>query len=162
MMKHTLIAAGLLGSKFAHAQQPMPAPTDFDFWLGEWKLTWDGGTGTNSITKEMNGLLIHERFTDPKENYHGESWTMWDAQHRLWKQTWVDDQGNYMTFEGGPAPEGMLLTTYLTDKKDGVRYLYHMVFADIAPNTFNWTWKRSADDGKTWEVKWAIRYDRVR
>lgn len=160
-MKHHLFIALAFAASTSSAQQPMTTPADFDFWLGEWKLTWEGGTGTNSISKEMNGLLIHERFTDPGQNYHGESWTMWDAQHKLWKQTWVDDQGNYLSFEGGVVPEGIRLTTYLTDKKDGVRYLYHMVFSDITAKSFNWTWKRSADEGKTWAVKWAIRYERM-
>jgi hypothetical protein len=139
---------------------PPAPPPDLDFLLGTWDVTWAGGAGTNVITKEMNGQLIHERFSDPGSNYHGESWTMWDPQHKLWRQTWVDDQGNYMTFEGARNAEGLLLTTHLNDKKTGQRFLYHMVFTEIAADSFRWIWKRSPDEGATWEVKWEIRYAR--
>ena len=40
----------------------------FDFWVGEWNLTWkdpDGSTatGTNIITKILDGTVIQENFT---------------------------------------------------------------------------------------------------
>ena len=25
-----------------------------DFWLGEWNCAWDGGHGTNSVTRELD------------------------------------------------------------------------------------------------------------
>lgn len=137
------------------------ASTQFDFWLGQWDLTWaNGGKGTNTITKEMNGHLVHERFADPANNYHGESWSMWDAATGKWKQTWVDDQGNYMAFEGGMVEDRMEMNMHMPDKKTGAMFLWRMVFSNITPDAFDWTWKRSPDEGKTWEVQWAIRYMR--
>jgi len=40
----------------------------FDFWVGEWDLTWqdkDGNTqtGSNIITKTLNNCVIEENFT---------------------------------------------------------------------------------------------------
>ena len=37
--------------------------SQFDFWVGEWDLTWaDGGKGSNHITKILGGCVIHEAF----------------------------------------------------------------------------------------------------
>ncbi len=35
-----------------------------------------------------------------------------------------------------------------------------MVFYNIQPNSFDWEWKKSTDEGQTWQVLWKIRYDR--
>jgi hypothetical protein len=41
---------------------PEPA-RQFDFWLGEWDLTWgDGEHGTNSIYLDFDGRVIVESF----------------------------------------------------------------------------------------------------
>jgi hypothetical protein len=152
--QHTLrmlcIALSAITAVHMLAQDTIPrTPSHFDFWLGEWDLVWEGGKGTNTITREMKGYVTHERFADPATNYHGESWTVWDARDKQWKQTWVDDQGNYMTFVGGPVPEGMLLTTHLPDRTTGGTFLYHMVFSNITSDGFDWTWKRS---GRGWHM----------
>ncbi|MBK7554460.1 MAG: hypothetical protein IPI55_07640 [Flavobacteriales bacterium] len=138
----------------------MDPTTQFDFWVGTWDLAWDGGKGTNTITKELNGHVVHEHFHDPTAKYSGESWSVWDAPTKQWKQTWVDTDGNYMAFEGGVVGDRMELSMRMPDKETGILYLWRMVFFNITPNSMDWEWKRSADDGKTWEVKWAIRYVR--
>jgi hypothetical protein len=33
-----------------------------DFWLGTWACTWEGGQGTNTITREFDGRVVQERF----------------------------------------------------------------------------------------------------
>ena len=33
-----------------------------DFWLGEWDCAWDGGHGTNSVTRELDDAVVLERF----------------------------------------------------------------------------------------------------
>lgn len=155
-----LTALAMSTSSFAQDTTAM-IPPHFDFWLGQWSAVWEGGQGTNTITRELNGHVVHERFADPGSRFNGESWTVYDHQLQRWRQTWVDDAGSYMTFEGGPTHEGVTLRTRMPDKT-GTVYLYHMVFNHITPDAFDWTWKRSLDDGRTWEVKWAIRYERIK
>ncbi|MBK9761628.1 MAG: hypothetical protein IPO90_17095 [Flavobacteriales bacterium] len=140
---------------------PMTPDTQFDFWLGHWDLTWaDGGKGTNTITKELDGHVVHEHFNDPTNKYSGESWSVWDAAAGKWKQTWVDTQADYMTFEGGLVDDRMELSMHKPDKKTGQVFLYRMAFFNISPAAFDWEWKRSPDEGKTWELQWAIHYVR--
>jgi len=60
----------LAGSAAAQQKQPACTATQhrqFDFWLGDWTVTDSTGTstlGTNSITREEGGCLVHEHWTD--------------------------------------------------------------------------------------------------
>lgn len=36
-----------------------------------------------------------------------------------------------------------------------------MVFRDVEPDGFRWTWELSLDAGATWEVRWEIAYRRA-
>ncbi len=161
-MRTTILFVSLLAACGARAQTPSLDPaTQFDFWLGAWDLTWaDGGHGTNQITKELDGKVIHEHSADPGTKYLGESWSVWDPNARMWRQTWVDSQGAYMTFEGGMADGRMELSRHEPDKQTGQLYLWRMVFFNLTADSMEWEWKRSADEGVTWEVKWAIHYTR--
>ncbi len=39
------------------------AASQFDFWLGEWELTWgDSGRGSNTITAILDSMVIAENF----------------------------------------------------------------------------------------------------
>ena len=35
-----------------------------------------------------------------------------------------------------------------------------MVFKNIAKQSLDWSWERSLDEGKTWQVVWPIHYQR--
>ena len=40
--------------------------TQFDFWLGEWDVTWgEDGKGTNHILRILNDKIIQENFSAP-------------------------------------------------------------------------------------------------
>ena len=77
-----------------------------DFWLGEWTCTWDGGGGRNSITRELGGAVVVERFESLEpERWSGMSLNVFDELHG-WRQTWVDSTGNYWALQGRSHPEG--------------------------------------------------------
>ncbi len=81
-----------------------------DFWLGDWNVTWTGGHGTVHVTREFDGCLIHERFSeDPRQDAiasAGESWSVYDAPNVMWRQTGVGNRGEYYDLTGGPKPDG--------------------------------------------------------
>src|SRR5215470_2046859 len=75
----------------------------FDFWIGEWNLTWpspDGkGTenGTNTITRVLGDCVVLENFTGGGSNpMRGMSLSTFSPKLQKWQQTWVDDQGSYL------------------------------------------------------------------
>jgi hypothetical protein len=73
----------------------------FDFWLGEWEVTTPDGkpAGRNAITLEMNGCVVHERWSGVG-GMKGESFNMWDRVGQRWHQTWVTDRGNLLQLDG--------------------------------------------------------------
>jgi hypothetical protein len=49
--------------------------SQFDFWVGDWDITWgDTLHGTNHVEKMFGNCTLQENFNDPKNNYSGKSW----------------------------------------------------------------------------------------
>ncbi|MBA3738027.1 MAG: hypothetical protein H0W97_05630 [Actinobacteria bacterium] len=137
----------------------LSSPASLDFWLGNWTCTWDGGNGRNTITKELRGLVVVERFESLRpDRWSGMSLSVFDERHG-WRQTWVDSTGNYWAFRGSPHAEGFSFS--VTEVEDGREIAKRMVFSDIEADRFRWRWERSGDGGTPWEPLWTIDYQRV-
>jgi hypothetical protein len=129
----------------------------FDFWLGEWDVTWgEDGKGTNRIERILGGKVIRENFCAP--DLEGMSVSSYNPDRKLWCQTWVDSHGTYLDFTGRFEDGKMIL------ERDaivgGEAYKQRMVWYDIQENTLMWNWERSDDFGDTWRVLWQIKYTR--
>ena len=137
-----------------------PRAAQFDFWVGSWALTSGGKqTGTNTITKEYDGAVIMERFVGTAATaLQGMSVSVFDKNTGQWRQTWVDNQGAYLDFVGGFADEKMILSRRTT--LQGTDVVQRMVWFNITPDSFDWNWERSDDDGATWTTVWPIHYVR--
>jgi hypothetical protein len=134
----------------------------FDFWVGEWELTWDGGRGKNSIRKILDGRVLEECFDGtPSTPLIGRSYTVHNAQYGRWDQTWVDNQGSYLMFMGewDDVDERMVLER--DDMIGGKHIKQRMVFHNITADALDWSWERSEDGGISWKVEWAIHYRRL-
>ena len=54
-------------------------PDALDFWLGTWDATWEGGNGTNTISRELHDAVVIERFeAGPPEPWSGMSVSVHD------------------------------------------------------------------------------------
>lgn len=180
MFLRTLTALGTLLSVFAcspqasNASRPaskaapcsVPEQKQFDFWVGEWDLTWpnqsggEPGHGTNSIQRELDGCVIEENFSGRTSMpLRGMSISTFDTRSNKWKQTWVDNEGSYLDFVG-EFKDGQMLLQREAAKPDGTKVLQRMEYKNITPNEFDWGWERSEDGGKTWQVLWPIHYKR--
>ncbi len=141
-----------------------PQAAQFDFWVGDWALTWGENRdqhGSNRITKILDDKVIFEHFTShspASPGYEGMSHSVWDTASNQWKQTWVDSQGTYLDFTGGWDDGKMILARQTVREGQPVRQ--RMVWYDITTDTFEWHWERSLDDGATWEIMWHISYQR--
>ncbi len=149
----------------AHPPKPRTSRLDgarqFDFWLGEWDCTWaEGGAGTNSIYLDLADKVIVESFDGrPALEYQGMSFSVYDRLGGLWRQTWVDTDGNYLTFEGAWADGEMDLRRTVAGE-DGPT-LMRMRWHEIEENSLEWSYERSDDGGETWSSHWEIGYQRV-
>jgi hypothetical protein len=145
-------------------QAPLPCSTpeahQFDFWVGEWALTWgEDANGTNTVSKVLDGCVILEKFDGaPSMQFQGWSVSTFDTTSARWKQTWVDNQGSYLDFVGGFEDGKMTLSRETTI--DGKPALQRMVFHNITDDELDWNWERSFDGGETWEPRWQIHYRR--
>ena len=129
----------------------------FDFWLGEWNVTWgEDGKGSNLIERILDGKIIQENFSAP--DLEGKSVSAFDLERGLWCQTWVDSNGTYLDFTGGFEDERMILSRDAIVKGQACKQ--RMVWYDMRENQLEWNWERSDDDGKSWRVLWQIHYTR--
>jgi len=132
----------------------------FDFWIGKWDLVvrarandkWVEGSGRNEVTSTYGGCVVDERFQadGPLGPFSGHSVSVFAGGR--WRQTWVDDAGAYLLFDGGWTGSEMVLAQDGAPKR--------MVFTGITPDGFHWRWERSDDGGKTWTPVLLIDYRR--
>ena len=91
----------------------------------------------------------------------GISLSTFDARSGKWKQTWVDNQGAYLDFTG-EFRDGLMILARSFSKSDGTAVHQRMVWKNISPDQYDWSWESSNDGGKTWTVVWPIHYQRKR
>ena len=137
-----------------------PEFRQFDFWVGDWDLTWgDSGRGTNIITRELDNCVIEEHFSaEPKGTFDGRSVSTYDVKYHRWLQTWVDNSGGYLDFVGGWTGEKMIF--WREAVTDSGSFLQRMVYYDIEKNSLDWKWEKSTDGGANWQTLWQIHYKR--
>lgn len=139
-----------------------PETRQFDFWVGTWALSWgDDGHGTNRIRRILGGCVIEESFAGQMATgpYHGRSFTVYDTSAGVWRQTWVDDNGAYLDFEGGMRADGRMVLARTTTR-NGQTVYQRMVWRDVETDRLHWDWQQSTDGGTTWTTRWSIEYVR--
>jgi hypothetical protein len=156
------------------AAPPPPAPPPctsaeyraMDFWVGEWDLNFpnpDGSRGhaVNRITRdEFGSCVIAEHFEQAGIGYTGASWSSYDRSKRKWVQTWVDNQGGYITLAGGPV-EGQdhIFRLDTVDPRGPAQKHFRMIWQKVTPESLTWRWQQRQDDG-TYTDSWVIDYVR--
>ncbi len=173
-----LIASVITVAAVSHNRDSKPEPfssstpqaRQFDFWLGEWDLTWPGeqsglpagqlGRGTNTITAILDSAVIQENFVDLASNsLRGMSVSVYNQRLGKWQQTWVDNQSSYLDFTG-EFKDGKMILSRQAAAKDGRTIIQRMLWHNIAKDQLDWNWEASEDGGKTWKVNWQIHYTR--
>jgi hypothetical protein len=172
MKRLLLLAIQIALCSAAIAQRPGSPPSElkqFNFWIGSWNTKgemrigpnqdeWQKTSATNTIKWSFDGMVVEEQFRTP--SFSGMSVSAFDPAAKVWRQTWVDNQGSYIALVGGWSKDRMILTTVANPKKP--RIFKRMVFRDIKKDSFDWDWEASSDAGKTWKLMWHVRYDRAK
>jgi len=157
---------------FAQSGSSAPDPCaaaeqrQFEFWVGEWDADWPGEKpgeiehGTNSIRRVLDGCVVEENFSGGSDMHlRGMSYSIFVIPAKTWKQTWVDNEGSYLDFSG-EFKNGQMILSRQAVQADGTRFLQRMVWKNIRYEEFDWSWEKSLDNGKTWQVVWPIHYRR--
>jgi hypothetical protein len=143
--------------------------TDFDFWVGTWKVSWTegegkAGAGINVIEKILDGKVLQENFQiqeGQNTGFKGKSMSVFNPNTKTWKQAWVDNQGGYFDFTGKIEGNKKMFQTAPRTLPDGSIRIQRMVFYDILSDKFTWDWELSNDGGDTWNLQWRINYTRI-
>jgi hypothetical protein len=166
-LKTVMLGAMALGfSATSLAQSPPPPCASaehraFDFWVGEWDVHGANGklAGTNSIKREINGCVLHERYRTDR-GYSGESFNIYDAPRHVWHQTWVDSDGLLLLLEGGIRDGKMVLEGQTTGPDRKVTR--HRITWTLNPDgSVRQLWE-STDPGGEWTVAFDGTYRRSR
>ncbi len=141
----------------------LPEGKQFDFWLGEWEVSWKGADGavkmgTNKIHKVLDSCIVEENFEGGP--LKGRSYSVYNPKTKLWQQTWIDNQGGYLVFTGAFKDGKMELRTPVQKNATGQKVISRMVFKNIEKDSLNWDWQQSSDGGITWKDLWLISYKR--
>ena len=150
-------------------QTPTDITGQFDFWVGEWVCTgksrvapgkdeWIDTKATNSITKTLGGKVVEENFS--MNSFIGQSHTVYDQARKIWRQTWVDNSGGYLVFEGGMDDARLILIEVSKPTETAPNVRQRMVFSDFKGDSFTWEWEGSSDGGKSWNLNWVLNYKR--
>jgi hypothetical protein len=132
---------------------PSPAPRcsaaeyrQFDFWIGDWTVTSGGEqAGTNNVTLEENGRLIHEHWT-ARDGGTGQSLNYFDRSDQKWHQVWIDAQGGILQLAGTYVDNRLTLTG------ERPTLLHKLSFFRNSDGTVRQLWESSRDGGKTWKT----------
>jgi hypothetical protein len=95
----------------------------------------------------------------PAKPLRGTSVSSYNAGKSVWQQTWADNFGSYMTFEGGLDSTGRMILARSV-QSDTVTIHQRMVFDNIASDSLDWYWERSTDDDVSWKLLWQEHYTR--
>ena len=165
-----LVSLCLAQQQSPNAKAPAPCSEpqqkQFDFWVGSWELTWPGNSagevahGTNNVTRILDGCVVQENFSGGTAMpLRGISVSLFNSRSGKWQQTWVDNEGAYLDFVG-EFKDGQMTLAREATKPDGSKVMQRMVYKNIMPTEFDWSWESSSDGGKTWKVIWPIHYQK--
>ncbi len=136
-----------------------------DFWLGTWTVRWtDPDTdqamqGRNTIRTVLGGCGVLEEFNGrPGLPLRGMSLSTYHSQQEEWRQLWIDNEGGYLPFTGGPQGDRFVLS--LERRQPDAPYR-RMVWENITQQSLTWRWQtRDAGDGE-WSDIWVLAYQRA-
>ncbi|MDI9639923.1 hypothetical protein QPK87_19735 [Kamptonema cortianum] len=160
MMSSVLLGLSLASSLIVQTSKA----NDLDFWIGQWecdshqpqedgKVQVSKNLAKNTIAKILDDKVIEENFSMP--GFTGKSWSSFDAKTAKWHQTWVDNSGGYLVFEGGKTGSEFVLNQIHPAPTMRMR------FTDIKSDSFTWIWESKNEDG-TYSLKWRLDYKRVK
>lgn len=84
----------------------------FDFWIGEWKVSGPVGkeVGQNTIEKIENGCVLQEHWRSTN-GFTGTSFSYYDSTDQSWNQLWLDSQGGNLILKGSLEGNAMRLNS---------------------------------------------------
>jgi hypothetical protein len=126
-----------------------PAYHALDFFVGNWVVTDKNGKqfATDRVSKEYGDCVIWEQWFGSRGS-HGAGYSGYVPARHLWIQTFMDDRGTVLVFEGGPAGASVSISgpSY---PKSGVVEQNHVIFRTLPHRVVEEYWTVSDAGDKT-------------
>jgi hypothetical protein len=146
----------------ANAACTAPVYRQFDFWLGNWRVTNAAGKllGYDRVTKRLGGCVVYEEYRDTTDPSIGVGMTGYDAGRALWHQAFMDDAGFVLDLDGSLQGGAMVLEG--TDIANGKTRLNRGVWSRRGAEDVEELWTVSLDGGQSWETRFDGRFHRIK
>jgi hypothetical protein len=161
-----------MATGFVLAVQPIfasadPAPCSansanrqFDFWLGDWTVTYPGAAApsTSKVYLELDQCLLVESWSGGG-NHAGKNMFAYSFDDKSWHGMFADNLGRVHVFEGKVAPGS---AEFLGPSRgpNGQAVLNRIRVVQINPETVQQTWEKSSDNGASWNMEFRGEYSR--
>lgn len=150
---HALIALAGLAATNAPVANAAPksgctaaVSHQFDFWIGDWTVTNPKGklAGHNRIESILGGCALAEHWQGARGS-RGVSYNAYDAKEKVWRQFWVDADGEVLRLEGGLVDGKMVLAS-----PPRGAHVDRITWTPNKDGSVRQFWQTSEDGGKTW------------
>lgn len=124
----------------------------FDFWVGDWKVTNPDGEleGHNTVERILDGCALKESWRGAQGS-RGYSFNTFDRMNGHWHQTWVDGDGLLLRLNGGLEDGSMVLRGNMP-APDGGEARTRITWTPRDDGTVRQHWEASRDGGETWDT----------
>ena len=161
------VPAQSAGSGAAPQRAPTPCADvverhRFDFWIGEWEVTTQGGTrvGSSVVQSVSGGCALLENWTSSRGG-QGKSLNAFNPAVGQWQQYWIGQDGNpaeyrESTWEGASIVFRANVPAAGATPASELR----LTFSPVDSATVRQHGERSTDGGKTWSTQYDFYYHR--
>jgi hypothetical protein len=149
----------------AQAPTPCAAPAErhrFDFWIGEWEVSTQGGTrvGSSVVQSVSGGCALLENWTSARGG-QGKSLNAYNPAVGQWQQYWIGQDGNPTEYrESTWAAASLVLRAHVRAAGTNPASELRLTFSPIDSATVRQLGERSTDGGTTWSTTYDFLYHR--
>jgi hypothetical protein len=166
-----LSARVLAAQSAASGSAPQRAPTPcadvaerhrFDFWIGEWEVTTQGGTrvGSSVVQSVSGGCALLENWTSARGG-QGKSLNAFNPAVGQWQQYWIGQDGNPTEYrESTWAGTSIVFRAHAPAAGATPASALRLTFSPVDSVTVRQHGERSTDGGKTWSTQYDFYYRR--
>lgn len=138
------------------------ANRQLDYWLGNWKVGPRGASGNahSTVTLSLDKCLIVENW-DGGRGHRGRNIFGYSADDKSWYGMFADNEGRVHVFASGKVADGTAEFEGTSRGPKGESVLNRVKVTRLNPNKVEQTWKKSNDNGVTWNVVYRGEYFRA-
>lgn len=132
----------------------------FDFWLGDWTVTYPGasGSGSSKVSLALDKCLVIESW-ESGAGLKGENVFAYNSEEKNWQGLYADNRGRVHVFAGNAA-SGSAEFRGPSRGPGGKPVLNRIKLVRLSNDKVEQSWEKSADNGKTWTAEFRGEYTR--